>query len=398
MDALNQLMERGFDGVMLHHILTIIILIVSFFSSLILGLNKGGNYRSNRFLSGFFIAIGCIESLFFISSVNDDILGIYALPFIVTFILLLAPLASLYVEKTTQPNRRVSPYNLSIPLSIGLFIISLILLERCIGSLAIAKSLDFILRKVVLLSIVVFLPLQVFYYILKMYRMVKQHKENIAEYFSYQEGINLQWIQIFALGFSIFILGCFVFEMSDSSVDNLFFKAYILVYTVLIALFGIRQTNIYSDFELDSNTHVQAPAAYPTTPFKDSDINKRYKGSSLKNVDKILDIETQLQEYLIEEKAYLNPKLNLKNVAKELGINYKYLSQVINTKYNCSFIHLINNYRIESAKLLLMQSDKTSNSIEQIGYMAGFQSKSAFYSNFKKHLGKTPVQFRKEQS
>ena len=325
-------------------------------------------------------------------------MGIYALPFIVTFILLLAPLASLYVEKTTQPNRRVSPYNLSIPLSIGLFIISLILLERCIGSLAIAKSLDFILRKVVLLSIVVFLPLQVFYYILKMYRMVKQHKENIAEYFSYQEGINLQWIQIFALGFSIFILGCFVFEMSDSSVDNLFFKAYILVYTVLIALFGIRQTNIYSDFELDSNTHVQAPAAYPTTPFKDSDINKRYKGSSLKNVDKILDIETQLQEYLIEEKAYLNPKLNLKNVAKELGINYKYLSQVINTKYNCIFIHLINNYRIESAKLLLMQSDKTSNSIEQIGYMAGFQSKSAFYSNFKKHLGKTPVQFRKEQS
>ena len=111
-----------------------------------------------------------------------------------------------------------------------------------------------------------------------------------------------------------------------------------------------------------------------------------------------MDIETQLQEYLIEEKAYLNPKLNLKNVAKELGINYKYLSQVINTKYNCSFIHLINNYRIESAKLLLMQSDKTSNSIEQIGYMAGFQSKSAFYSNFKKHLGKTPVQFRKEQS
>lgn len=68
--------------------------------------------------------------------------------------------------------------------------------------------------------------------------------------------------------------------------------------------------------ELDFNAQVAVFATYPTTTFKASNINKQYKGSSLKDIDKILAIETQLGGYLIEEKNDLNPKLNLKNATK----------------------------------------------------------------------------------
>lgn len=398
MDTLNQLLERGFNGVMIHHILTLIILIISFFSSLILILSKSGNYRSKPYLSGFFFSIGCIESFLFISSVDDSILGIYALPFIVTFILMLAPLAYLYVKKTTQPNQNPPSRHLFIPLIIGLCIITLIIASRFIASSAINTLINLLLRNTVLLSILIFLPIQVIYYILSMYYLVRQHKKTIAEYFSYQEGINLKWIQFFSLGFSIFIMGCFLFEISESSVDNIFFKIYILIYTSVIAIFGIRQTNIYSDFESDASIRLTTSDSLPKKLASKGVLKQeRYAASSLKDAQKIRLIEQGLNNYLLNNEAYLDAKLNLKDVAKELGINYKYLSQVINSKYDCSFIHLVNSYRIEAAKKELRRSKNNRDSIEQIGYLSGFQSKSAFYSNFKKHTGLTPVQFQKSQ-
>jgi len=54
-----------------------------------------------------------------------------------------------------------------------------------------------------------------------------------------------------------------------------------------------------------------------------------------------------------------------------------------------------NQYRVEAAKELLLKPDLEHYSITSIGYQAGFNSKSTFYTAFKKFTNTTPGKFRK---
>jgi AraC-like DNA-binding protein len=82
------------------------------------------------------------------------------------------------------------------------------------------------------------------------------------------------------------------------------------------------------------------------------------------------------------------------DVARELGVNYKYISQAINHKFGKNFISLISEYRIEEAKKMIFHPDSQNITLEAIGELCGFQSKSTFFIAFKKITGQTPMQFK----
>ena len=94
-----------------------------------------------------------------------------------------------------------------------------------------------------------------------------------------------------------------------------------------------------------------------------------------------------------EKELYLNPNLTLDETAKALNISKHLLSQYLNEKLGQSFTHFINGYRIEKAKELL--KSQTHYTIEGIGYNCGFNSKSTFFTAFKKITGKTPSEYQK---
>ncbi len=52
----------------------------------------------------------------------------------------------------------------------------------------------------------------------------------------------------------------------------------------------------------------------------------------------------------------------------------------------------MNYYRVEEAKAMLKDLDKSNLSIEGIGLECGFNSSATFYRAFKKHTGNTPSQ------
>ena len=95
------------------------------------------------------------------------------------------------------------------------------------------------------------------------------------------------------------------------------------------------------------------------------------------------------------EKPFLDAKLTLNQLAKQIGSNEKYLSLFLNSKYEMNFSSYINSYRIEEAKLLLLQKETANFTIETIANMAGFHSKSSFNTCFKKAVGKTPSEFKR---
>jgi AraC-like DNA-binding protein len=95
-----------------------------------------------------------------------------------------------------------------------------------------------------------------------------------------------------------------------------------------------------------------------------------------------------------EEKLYHNPDLSRDIVAEKLNVSIGYFSQLISASTNSNFTSIINEYRINDVKQMLLNIDFDKYSIVAIGLEAGFKSKSAFYSEFKKTTGYTPNQFK----
>lgn len=94
-----------------------------------------------------------------------------------------------------------------------------------------------------------------------------------------------------------------------------------------------------------------------------------------------------------DKELYCNPNLTLTDVAKELKLPAHTLSQFLNDNFSKPFSLFINELRIKKAKELLLLPNLYT--IEAIGYESGFNSKSTFFTTFKKITGQTPSEYQK---
>ena len=107
-------------------------------------------------------------------------------------------------------------------------------------------------------------------------------------------------------------------------------------------------------------------------------------------------IVLRADDFMKEEKLFLQNDLKLFDLANRLAISPHHLSQVINEHRGKSFNQYINEYRIREAQALLTMPENREEHIIQIAYQVGFNNKSTFNQAFKKVLGLTPSQYRKE--
>jgi len=101
--------------------------------------------------------------------------------------------------------------------------------------------------------------------------------------------------------------------------------------------------------------------------------------------------------YMQDHKPYLNHLLTLDNLAAQTFMPPRQLSQVINRHFDKNFFEFINSYRIEESKMLLTKQENAKVTMLEIMAQAGFNSKATFNTFFKKVVGMTPTQYRKEQ-
>jgi AraC-like DNA-binding protein len=107
------------------------------------------------------------------------------------------------------------------------------------------------------------------------------------------------------------------------------------------------------------------------------------------------EYKQQLEEIMVSQQVYLQPNLTLPALAQAVGCSVNHLSQVINAGFDMSFFDYLNSHRIDYARGLLSEIDGSSGAILKIAFTVGFNSNSAFYAAFKKHVGMTPAQYRK---
>lgn len=94
-----------------------------------------------------------------------------------------------------------------------------------------------------------------------------------------------------------------------------------------------------------------------------------------------------------KDKLFLDQNLTINSLAKEIGINRTYLSQVINEFFNKNFSSFVNEFRIKEASKKLLHDRNIT--IEAVAFDVGFKSKSAFNNAFKQYTGVTPSFFIK---
>ena len=140
-------------------------------------------------------------------------------------------------------------------------------------------------------------------------------------------------------------------------------------------------------------------AAVTITDYYDFPINgqkDKYAKSGLRR-QQMQAYKNRLEEVMVLQQAYLQPNLTLPALAKSVDCSVNHLSQVINAGFNVSFFDYINRHRVDHARALLSEVDGSSGAILKIAFSVGFNSNSAFYAAFKKHVGMTPAQYRKTQ-
>ncbi len=107
---------------------------------------------------------------------------------------------------------------------------------------------------------------------------------------------------------------------------------------------------------------------------------------------KVKAIEKGIQE----QKLFLDSNINLERFSEQIGLRPRDTSAVLKIHYQSNFFEFINGYRVVEAKRLLALPEYKDETILEVIFKSGFNSPSAFHRFFKRNVGVTPTEYRKQ--
>ena len=109
--------------------------------------------------------------------------------------------------------------------------------------------------------------------------------------------------------------------------------------------------------------------------------------------DILSQFQTILRNYFETDKFVAQGMPSIDDIAAELNMSPRYLSDALKAETGQSALQHIHSYLIDEAKNLLLESDLT---IEKVSYKLGFEYPHYFSRLFKKKVGKSPSEYRNE--
>ncbi|MES2822026.1 MAG: helix-turn-helix transcriptional regulator [Pseudomonadota bacterium] len=219
-------------------------------------------------------------------------------------------------------------------------------------------------------------------YVLACFYVEYQSRKNLKQMYSSISSLELQLADLILLGFFLHWLWSFVEYFAGiylSSVVNDWMgiaNNYLIVLQVNgLFVFGLMNTRQLIDF------HIQ--------PLKMSNTQK----INILDEEKIRIIENAIHQ----QKIYLESNINLERFAECIDMKPRDLSIIINTHYKLNFFEFINSLRIEEAKYLLSSPEHIQDTVLEIIHKSGFNSQSSFQRFFKRLVGVTPTEYRKQK-
>ena len=126
------------------------------------------------------------------------------------------------------------------------------------------------------------------------------------------------------------------------------------------------------------------------TQKEDSEETRKYQKSALSE-EQLADVSQKIRFALEKQHKYRDPNLSLRALSEEIKVLPNYVTQALSLDIKETFFDYVNRLRVMEAMELLLNTDDT---VLTIANDVGFNSRSSFYSAFKKVTGQTPTSFR----
>lgn len=356
------------------------------FVALYLFTHKKGNKRNNKLLALVFLMFA-INLMDFTARVSGNIFSIPLLHLLDDcFFFLYGPVLYFYTQGVVYHDftfKKRDAWNLAPYIGVTSYVIfSIIFIDQETQSEFAEKitSADF---PAWVSAVSMIMYLHILCYLWFSWRTVKIYQSVIKDKFSRIDETNLDWLSFMIRAFS----GITIVTMINNLVpvfDNSFF---LYASVIILLIFSFYFINLVLVKALNQ------PAIFSGIAKEETE---KYAMSNLGS-EQIEHYKNQLTNLMQIKRPYLSADLRSKDLAEELDISPKVLSQVINQGFNQNFFDFINTFRCKEVKRILQGPDKKITVIEAM-YQSGFNSKSSFNKEFKKLTGQTPSEFKKSLS
>lgn len=238
------------------------------------------------------------------------------------------------------------------------------------------------------------LQIQFLAYSFVIFRYLRKVKHFVRSHYSTAELQRKVWIPRFITFFAILlaaIMMCYaIWPQANTWLFQLFtvfIMGYLLYSELAIAFLERNNSRIVTATVADE-------AEFIATEVKSQPQSKT--DELKKEMQKLEQYARKMEEYLRTSEAYINPNLSLKDVASATSITSKNLSKAINVILGKNFFDVVNGFRVEKSKELLLSKKEKGLTLETIAEQCGFNSRFTLSAAFKKTVGVTTSNWLKQ--
>ena len=221
------------------------------------------------------------------------------------------------------------------------------------------------------------------FYAIACFSLISRYSSRLQDTNSNMEKVHLSWLRALVIGFLLVMVSEAI--LVAAKIINIYTN---FSFSLLV---NIGLTGYYITFALVNLlvfTAVRYFGAFEQV--NEIKITKKVRDERFFQPELALSVDDAIRGGQI----YMDPDITLDKLAESLKILPRDLSSLINRHFGINFYEFINRYRIEEAKRMLTSEEYKATTITDIYLKVGFNSKSVFYTFFKKLEGMTPSQCR----
>ncbi len=224
-----------------------------------------------------------------------------------------------------------------------------------------------------------------FYYLVITIKAFGRYQLYVKQNFSSTEEIRFGWLRNLLYAIATGVVVFFIFSLINEFVEIK--HSYVFDWYSYLALgiiiYYLSVAGYFTRLGLLQQLHFIPQAAAITAPVP----------TAKETPPEIIAWKEKLVSFIETEKPFLDPDLNLTQLAKRLNTNTSLLSRVINEGFEQNFNDFINAYRVKTVTEKLKAGEQKLQTFLGIAYDCGFNSKATFNRAFKKFTGTSPKEW-----